>query len=97
MYKEQSSENNFKKWLTSVSDPVIIDLSNRKGVIEMALTYEQIKLLAEQSFRGGEQRYTEAEIRAMVGAPSIEEEEICGCGEPINECPDAYEHVTHGV
>jgi hypothetical protein len=56
-----------------------------------------IKILAEQSIRGGEQRYTEAQIRAMVGAPDKEEEETCMCGEPINECDDAYSHMTHGV
>ena len=63
----------------------------------MTLTYEQIKLLAESSVRDGEQRYTEAQIRDMVGAPSIEEEETCMCGEKINECVDAYSHMTHGV
>lgn len=40
---------------------------------------------------------TEAEIRAAVGAPSIDEENTCMCGEPINECEDAYSHTTHGV
>ena len=29
----------------------------------------------------------------------LEEEEIeyCICGLPLDECPDAYEHMTHGV
>ena len=63
----------------------------------MSLTYEQIKLLAEQSVRDGEQRYTESQIRDMVGAPSIEEDQVCGCGEDVKTCPDAYEHMTHGV
>ena len=40
---------------------------------------------------------TEAEIRAAVGAPSIEEEDTCMCGEPIDTCDDAYSHMTHGV
>ena len=55
------------------------------------------ELLAKQSIRDGEQRYTEDQIRAMVGAPSKEEEEICTCGDPLNSCPDSYEHMTHGV
>jgi hypothetical protein len=63
----------------------------------MSLTYEQIKLLAEQSVRDGEQRYTESQIRDMVGAPSIEEDQVCGCGKDVKTCPDAYEHMTHGV
>jgi len=54
------------------------------------------KLLAEQSIRDGEQRYTEDQIRAMVGAPSTDEMETCLCGEPIDECPDSYAHVTSG-
>jgi len=40
---------------------------------------------------------TEAEIRAAVGAPSIEEEDTCMCGELISDCEDAYTHMTHGV
>ena len=67
-------------------------LSIRKG-----LTDEQVSLLAECSVRGGEQRYTEAQIRDMVGAPTIEEEETCICGDPLETCPDGYEHMTHGV
>ena len=55
------------------------------------------ELLAKQSIRDGEQRYTEDQIRAMVGAPSKEEEEICTCGDPLDSCPDSYEHMTHGV
>jgi hypothetical protein len=58
---------------------------------------EYIKLLAEQSIRDGEQRYTEAQIRSLVGAPDIDEDNTCGCGDDINTCPDAYEHMTHGV
>ena len=54
------------------------------------------KLLAEQSIRDGEQRYTEAQIRDMVGAPSIEEENTCLCGEPLDECSEAYVHMTSG-
>lgn len=43
------------------------------------------------------EKYTEEQIRAIVGAPTREEEETCGCGDPIDTCPDAYEHMTHGV
>ena len=25
------------------------------------------------------------------------EDELCECGVPLNECPDAYDHITHGV
>ena len=67
-------------------------LSIRKG-----LTDKQVSLLAECSVRGGEQRYTEAQIRDMVGAPTIEEEETCICGDPLETCPDSYEHMTHGA
>ena len=27
----------------------------------------------------------------------LQEDELCICGEPLEECPDAYEHMTHGV
>ena len=63
----------------------------------MGLTHEQITLLAKQSTVGGQQRFTESQIRDMVGAPSIEEDQICGCGDNVNTCPEAYEHMTHGV
>lgn len=63
----------------------------------MALTDQQITLLAKQSTVGGKQRYTESQIRDMVGAPSIEEDQLCACGDEINYCPDAYGHMTSGV
>ena len=55
------------------------------------------ELLAKQSIRDGEQRYTEDQIRSMVGAPSIKESEKCACGDDLSTCPDSYEHMTHGV
>ena len=57
----------------------------------------QMKLLAEQSIRDGEQRYTEEQIRAMVGAPTIEESEHCICGEPLDSSHmGCYEHMSSG-
>lgn len=41
-------------------------------------------------------RFTEAQIRDLVGAPSIEEEDECLCGKKINECDEAYVHITSG-
>jgi hypothetical protein len=55
------------------------------------------QLLADQSTRGGEQRYTESQIRDMVGAPSLEENELCICGDQIVDCVHSYEHMTQGV
>ena len=46
---------------------------------------------------GVPQNATEDQIRSAVGAPSIEEEGTCMCGEKLDICPDAYEHMTHGV
>ena len=63
----------------------------------MSLTNEQVKILSEQSVRIGEKRYTESQIRDLVGAPTIEESETCMCGEKLDKCPDAYGHMTHGV
>jgi hypothetical protein len=40
---------------------------------------------------------TESEMRDLVGAPSIQEEETCACGASLELCPDNYEHMTHGV
>jgi len=39
---------------------------------------------------------SEAQIRSLMGAPSQEESETCLCGEPLDDCPDSYEHVTSG-
>jgi len=72
------------------------ELYNNNMAERFEPTNEFAKLLAEQSIRDGEQRYTEADIRAMVGAPSREEEEMCMCGKHISQCPDAYDHMTHG-
>ena len=55
------------------------------------------ELLAEQSIVNGEQTLTEDQVRAMVGAPTREEEEYCICGDKIEDCPDGYEHMTMGV
>ena len=44
-----------------------------------------------------ENKLTEAQIRDMVGAPTPEEEQTCVCGEDIDVCPEAYEHMTHGA
>jgi hypothetical protein len=58
---------------------------------------ETYELLAATSVRDGKQRYNEAQIRSMVGTPSIEEENTCTCGVNINECDDTYSHMTQGV
>lgn len=61
------------------------------------------KILAEQSIVDGTQKFTEADIRDMVGAPTIEEEleakaraerNECICG--VINCPDEYSCVTSG-
>ena len=65
---------------------------------EMFMNEDMIRLLAEQSIIDGKQKFTESDIRDMVGAPTREEEEneLCMCGEPLDTCPDAYSHVTMG-
>ena len=40
---------------------------------------------------------TEDYMRSFVGAPTIEEDAICVCGEELESCPDAYVHMTSGV
>ena len=25
------------------------------------------------------------------------DDDLCACGIPLNECDDAYDHITHGV
>lgn len=61
------------------------------------------ELLAKQSIRDGEQRYTEDQIRSMIGAPSVQEETAeqeraerneCVCG--VINCADEYAHTTSG-
>ena len=36
-------------------------------------------------------------IRSEVGAPTLEEEQLCCCGEELESCPDSYVHMTSGV
>lgn len=58
---------------------------------------DMIRLLAEQSIRDGEQRYTEDQIRSMVGAPTTEESTTCVCGKSLDEFdPDCYGHMSQG-
>lgn len=58
---------------------------------------EYIVLLAEASIRDGEQRYSEEDIRALVGAPTIEESKTCICGKSLDEFnPNCYEHMAKG-
>ena len=58
---------------------------------------KMIKLLAEQSIRFGEQRYTEDHIRDLIGAPSRDEEAYCVCGKSLDEYdPDCYFHMSQG-
>lgn len=58
---------------------------------------DMIRLLAEQSIRDGEQRYTEDQIRAMVGAPTVEESTTCVCGKSLDEFdPECYVHMSRG-
>jgi hypothetical protein len=40
---------------------------------------------------------TEDQVRSIVGAPSLDEEQYCTCGKLHEDCPDNYEHMTHGV
>ena len=40
---------------------------------------------------------TEDQVRSIVGAPSLDEEQYCTCGKLHDDCPDNYEHMTHGV
>lgn len=39
---------------------------------------------------------TEDQVRDIVGAPTIEEEKFCICGEELSECKDSYVHMTSG-
>ena len=36
-------------------------------------------------------------VRALVGAPTKKEEELCICGEELESCPESYVHMTSGV
>ena len=55
------------------------------------------KILAEQSIRDGEHRYTEDQIRDMMGAPTVEESKTCICGKSLDEFdPECYSHMAKG-
>lgn len=41
-------------------------------------------------------QYSESEVRDIVGAPTIEEEQTCTCGKVLESCPQAYEHMSSG-
>ena len=66
------------------------DMINRRQSME-----EFARQAAELEAKQGH-KCSEDQIRSIVGAPSIEEESLCMCGEAIDSCPDAYEHMTQG-
>jgi hypothetical protein len=53
-------------------------------------------VLAELSKLTIRKPLSESQVRDMVGAPTIEEDEHCVCGKRTEECDDAYDHMTHG-
>ena len=62
---------------------------------------EMIALLSESS--GGHRSREDVEAlldTSIVKAEALQrpdfEDDICLCGEAIDNCPDAYDHVTHG-
>jgi hypothetical protein len=58
---------------------------------------EFVRMLAEQSIRDDEQRYTEDQIRALVGAPSVQESKTCVCGRSLDEFnSECYAHMAKG-
>ena len=57
----------------------------------MFMTIEEAIELSNQG-----RRFTESEVRSIVGAPTQQEEETCMCGELLAKCPDAYDHMSHG-
>lgn len=52
---------------------------------------------AKMRFENEGEALTETQMRNLMGAPDESENDICMCGEPIDTCPDAYGHMTHGV
>ena len=61
----------------------------------MSLDTRNLDEIIAESFEKGI-TYSEDQIRAIVGAPSREEEDFCMCGERIEKCPDSYSHMTQG-
>jgi len=66
----------------------------------MTFTFEQAKLIAsctegKLSADDVMNLATYGTTNAMDMAP--EDNENCMCGEQLELCPDAYEHMTHGV
>lgn len=57
---------------------------------------DMFEILAKQSIVNGKQTLSESQVRAMVGAPDIEEEGKCVCGKELDNCEDAYSHMTQG-
>jgi hypothetical protein len=58
---------------------------------------DEFILQAEQLEARQGHKCSEDQIRSIVGAPSIEEDKFCMCGEAIDNCPDSYSHMTQGV
>jgi hypothetical protein len=55
-----------------------------------------IGLHIESGWADAERKLREDQVRSLVGAPTLEESKQCVCGEQLEDCKDAYEHMTHG-
>jgi len=64
--------------------------------VNFKLSDSQAEEYANMRFENEGGALTEAQMRSLMGAPTIEEENTCLCGEPLDECPEAYVHVTSG-
>jgi len=64
-------------------------MSDGRGLVKMK-TKELINTLVELTI-------SEDYVRSEVGAPTLEEEQLCCCGEELESCPDSYVHMTSGV
>lgn len=61
------------------------------------LSEDQAVDYAKMRFENEGEALSEGQMRSLMGAPDIDEEGTCMCGENLNDCDDAYSHMTHGV
>jgi len=61
------------------------------------LNDDQAADYAKMRFENEGGALSEGQMRSLMGAPDIDEEGTCMCGENLNDCEDAYTHMTHGV
>lgn len=83
--------------MSNAVNTMIMESYFEHAIVNYGFSDDMAEDYAKMRFENEGGPLSEGQIRSLMGAPDVDENELCMCGDPIDECPDAYEHMTHGV